>query len=136
DHEPVADHAVGRGAHGQVLDRFVVSDVFETRERLRRAAERARHEEQPALIELLTYRFRGHSMSDPAKYRTKDEVEIWRERDPLHRAEVELRDDHGWSEEQLEELDASVVEEMDRAIAVAEESRLPAPGHRSRHHRG
>ncbi len=131
---PVEDLTVRAPTYRMVSDRFVVSDVFETRERLRRAAERARHEEQPALIELLTYRFRGHSMSDPAKYRTKDEVEIWRERDPLHRAEVELRDDHGWSEEQLEELDASVVEEMDRAIAFAEESPLPDPEHRFRNH--
>lgn len=131
---PVEDLTVRAPTYRMVSDRFVVQDVFETRERLRRAAERARQEGQPALVELLTYRFRGHSMSDPAKYRTKDEVEIWRERDPLHRAEAELREQHGLSDEQLEEMDEAVIEEMDGAIQFAEESPLPDPEHRFRNH--
>ena len=65
-------------------DRWKVHDIFETRERLRAAVERARRDSQPSLIELLTYRFRGHSMSDPAKYRTKEEVDHQKDLDPIH----------------------------------------------------
>src|SRR5688572_17095327 len=82
-------------------DRWVVDDVFETRERLRKAVDKARNNE-PSLLELLTYRFRGHSMSDPAKYRGKQEVDEWKGRDPLYVAERDLREVHGMSESALE----------------------------------
>ena len=65
-------------------DRFDGDDVLEVRERIGEAVERARADAaMPTLVEVLTYRFRGHSMSDPGKYRTKDEIEEWKKRDPL-----------------------------------------------------
>lgn len=126
----VDDLTVRAPAYRLTSDRWVVRDVFETRTRLARAIERAREDSQPALIELLTYRFRGHSMSDPGKYRTKDEVEQWKERDPLHRAEAELAAEHGLSEEDLEAIDEKVWEEMDAAVDHAERSPQPDPEHR------
>lgn len=131
---PVDDLTVRAPTYRMTSDRFVVRDVFETRERLRQAVDAARENSQPALIELLTYRFRGHSMSDPGKYRTKDEVEQWKQSDPLHRAEAELRDDHGLSEEDLEGIDDAVIEQMDSAVDFADESPQPDPEHRFRNH--
>lgn len=114
-------------------DRWVVDDVFATRERLAAIVERARNEQRPALVELLTYRFRGHSMSDPGKYRTKDEVDAWRKTDPLARSEAELRS-AGLGDDELESIDAAVIAEMDAALAFADASPLPAPEHRFRNH--
>lgn len=113
-------------------DRFVVDDVLETRTRLAEAVAHARNENRPALVELLTYRFRGHSMSDPGKYRTKDEVDEWRSRDPLHRSEQQLRDG-GLTEEALTAIDDGIIAEMDAATQFADESPLPDPAHRFRH---
>lgn len=130
----VDDLTVRAPAYRMVSDRFVVRDVFETRKRLGAAIDRARTESQPSLVELLTYRFRGHSMSDPGKYRTKEEVEQWKAGDPLHRAEAELAQDHGLSAEDLEGIDDAVWEEMDAAAKFADESPPPDPEHRFRHH--
>ena len=58
-------------------------DVVETHEVMREAIRRAREERQPILVEAVTYRFRGHSMADPEEYRTKEQVEEWRKRDPI-----------------------------------------------------
>lgn len=131
---PEPDMTVRAPAYGMPSDRFKVQDVFETRERLAAAVDRARKDHQPSLIELLTYRFRGHSMSDPQKYRTKDEVEEWRIIDPMFTAESELRDVHGWTDEQFEEFDDAVVEEMQAAADFADASPLPDPEFRFRNH--
>src|SRR5207253_5364268 len=64
-------------------DRFNGDDVLRVRDRVAAAVKRAREERQPTLIEVETYRFRGHSMSDPATYRTREEVEEWKKRDPV-----------------------------------------------------
>ena len=130
----VNDLTVRAPAYRMTSDRWVVRDVFETRERLRRAVQRAREECQPSLIELLTYRFRGHSMSDPAKYRTKDEVELAKKRDPLFSLEAALHRDHGMSDEELEAIDDEVVDEMQAAVDFADESPEPDPEFRFRNH--
>lgn len=130
----VDDLTVRAPAYRMTSDRWEVNDIFETRRRLAEAVERARKDHQPALIELLTYRFRGHSMSDPAKYRTKDEVEGWRKKDPLYRAEQRLRDDHGFDDEAIESIDDAVVDEMQAAVDFADASPQPDPEHRFRHH--
>lgn len=130
----VDDLTVRAPGYRLTSDRWVVRDVFETRARLAKAVEHARNDSQPALIELLTYRFRGHSMSDPGKYRTKDEVEQWRERDPLHRAQLELASEGGLSDADIEAIDEGVIAEMDAAVAFADESPLPDPEHRFRGH--
>jgi pyruvate dehydrogenase E1 component alpha subunit len=73
-------------------------------------------------------------MSDPAKYRTKEEVASWKERDPLHNCEMQLRGEYGVNDEALESLDDEVVEEMAGAVEFAEESPFPDPDFRFRHH--
>ncbi len=129
---PVDDLTLRAPGWALASDRFVVDDVFETRRRLAAAVEAARNEQRPALVELLTYRFRGHSMSDPGKYRSKDEVDEWRARDPMHRLERALRD-AGVGEDELSSQDDAIVAEMDAALAFADASPQPEPEHRFRH---
>jgi pyruvate dehydrogenase E1 component alpha subunit len=130
---PVDDLTVRGPAYRFVTDRFLVTDVFEVRERLARAAKLAREESQPHLIEAITYRFRGHSMSDPGKYRTKEEVEHWKQIDPLFRAQRELMEAHGMTEQELDAMDEEVVGEMDDAERFADDSPSPSPDWRFRH---
>jgi pyruvate dehydrogenase E1 component alpha subunit len=72
-------------ARGYPMESEIVNgdDVLEVREAVRQAVGRARRDHVPCFIEAKTYRFRGHSVADPAKYRTKEEVQKWMERDPL-----------------------------------------------------
>jgi pyruvate dehydrogenase E1 component alpha subunit len=130
---PVDDLTVRAPTYRMVSDRFVVDDVGETRRRLQLAADRARDEQQPTLIEACTYRFRGHSMSDPAKYRDKDEVDKWKDIDPLHRAELALRQQFGLGDAELQAIDDEVIAEMDAAEQFADASPQPPPEHRFAH---
>ena len=68
------------------------------------AVERARTTGEPTLVEVVTYRFRGHSMSDPGLYRTKEEVEEWRRRDPLNKTRARLLE-LGMAEAEIEALE-------------------------------
>lgn len=127
---PVADITSRAPGYGMVGDRFAVTDPFQVRDRIGAAIRRAREESQPTLIEVLTYRFRGHSMSDPAKYRQKGELEAFRSADPLERTRRALQELHGVGEEEIEALDNAIVAEMDAASRFADESPQPDPEHR------
>src|SRR5215813_4769487 len=72
-------------AKGYPIEEDIVNgdDVLEMRDAVRHAADRARSKSLPFFLEAKTYRFRGHSVADPAKYRTKEEVQKWMERDPI-----------------------------------------------------
>ncbi len=102
-------------------DRFKGDDVLRVRERVAEAVERARKDRKPTLIEVETYRFRGHSMSDPATYRTKDEVEQWRLRDPVPAARKRLLE-LGVAEDALVSLESAVKAEVSEAVRFAESS--------------
>ncbi|KIG11730.1 Pyruvate dehydrogenase E1 component alpha subunit [Enhygromyxa salina] len=127
---PAADITSRAPGYGMVGDRFSVEDPFQVRDRLGAAIKRAREESQPTLIEILTYRFRGHSMSDPAKYRGKGELEAFRASDPFERVNRALRELHGMTEDELEALDEEVIAEMDAAADFADTSPQPDPDHR------
>lgn len=127
---PVSDITSRAPGYGMVGDRFAVTDPFQVRERIGAAIKRAREESQPTLVEVLTYRFRGHSMSDPAKYRGKGELEAFRASDPLERVRRALQELHGASEQDLDALDDQIVAEMDAAMTFADESPQPDPAHR------
>jgi pyruvate dehydrogenase E1 component alpha subunit len=113
-------------AYGMLRDRFFARDVLEVQKRVRDAVEHARQTSEPTLIEIRTYRYRGHSMSDPGKYRTPEEIEQQKKLDPLLRAREQLKA-LGRSEQQLGEVDASVEAEVQEAIKFAEESPEPGP---------
>jgi pyruvate dehydrogenase E1 component alpha subunit len=129
---PAPDITSRAPGYGMVGDRFTVTDPFQVRERLGAAIERAREQSQPTLVEILTYRFRGHSMSDPAKYRGKGELEAFRATDPLEMVRRALLELHGQTEEQLEALDETIIQEMDAAAEFADQSPQPDPEHRFR----
>ena len=117
----VEDVSLRALAHGMARDRFDGDDVVKVKRRIAEAVERARTTGEPTLVEVVTYRFRGHSMSDPGLYRTKEEVEEWRRRDPLGRCRQRLID-IGMKEAPLEELEADVKAEIDDAVKFAEDS--------------
>ena len=82
----VADVSIRAVAYDMARDHFSGGDVLDVERKVKQYVDAARAGEGPALLEISTYRFRGHSMSDPAKYRTKDEVETYKKMDPLRRA--------------------------------------------------
>lgn len=102
-------------------------DVLEVREVVRRAAKRARAESLPILVEAKTYRFRGHSMSDPAKYRTKEEVAEWMKRDPIRILAQRIYELGAGNEAQLKAIDEEAKQEVTAAVKFADESPLPDP---------
>lgn len=102
-------------------------DVLEVREVVRRAAKRARAESLPILVEAKTYRFRGHSMSDPAKYRTKEEVDEWMKRDPIRILAQRIYELGAGNEAQLKAIDEEAKQEVITAVKFADESPLPDP---------
>lgn len=89
------------------------------------AATRARNGEGPTLLDIRTYRYKGHSMSDPQKYRTKDEVTEWIEQDPIEHCLGVINTQKWLSEKELTELDIWVKKEVDESVAFAENSPYP-----------
>jgi pyruvate dehydrogenase E1 component alpha subunit len=101
-------------------------DVAAVREAGRRAVERARNGRGPILLEMKTYRYRGHSMSDPAKYRTREEVDAVRsERDPIEHVKALLTQAGHVSDEELKEIDREIRAVVQEAAAFAQESPEP-----------
>jgi pyruvate dehydrogenase E1 component alpha subunit len=119
--EDVSLKALG---YGMDRDRFFVDDVLEVERRIGEAVKRAREQSSPTLVEVRTYRFRGHSMSDPAKYRTQAELEEHKKRDPLTRARTQLAE-RGFGEARIEAIEKSVEAEVADAIQFANESPEP-----------
>jgi pyruvate dehydrogenase E1 component alpha subunit len=117
----VEDVSLRALAHGMARDRFDGDDVVKVKRRIGEAIERARTTGEPTLVEVVTYRFRGHSMSDPGLYRTKEEVEEWRRRDPLNRCRQRLVD-LGIDNGALDALEAEVKAEIEDAVKFAEDS--------------
>ncbi len=92
-----------------------------------RACAHCRGGQGPFLLEIKTYRYRGHSMSDPQKYRTKEEVEAYKQQDPIEDVRAKLLAS-GWAtEDVLEAMDAAIKQEVEDAVKFAEESPLPEP---------
>jgi pyruvate dehydrogenase E1 component alpha subunit len=129
----VADVSVR--ARGYPMEFEIVNgdDVLEMREATRRALERARKSGVPFFLEAKTYRFRGHSMADPAKYRTKEEVQQWKVRDPIALLGQRIEALHIATAERLKQLDDEATAEVQDAVAFAESSPEPDPESVTRH---
>ncbi|WP_242921584.1 pyruvate dehydrogenase (acetyl-transferring) E1 component subunit alpha [Pontibacter liquoris] len=96
-------------------------------EAVARAAERARSGQGPTLLEFRTYRYKGHSMSDPAKYRTKEELEDYKGKDPIESVKATILQ-NGWAtEEELEQIEEKVKQQVADSVKFAEESPYPDP---------
>jgi pyruvate dehydrogenase E1 component alpha subunit len=102
-------------------------DVLAVREATLRAVERARKDYLPTLLEIRTYRFMGHSMSDPGNYRTRAEIEKYQERDPIKLFSATLLEEKVVDQKTLDEIDRKVREEVEDSLRFAEESPLPDP---------
>ncbi len=129
----VARHAAGKlysrgqgyGIPGEQIDGM---DIFAVREAAARAFEYVRSGKGPYILEMMTYRYRGHSMSDPAKYRTKEEVEKYKEdRDPILSLKAIMMTDGGVSEDDVRDIEKEIKEIVNEAATFATESPEPAP---------
>jgi pyruvate dehydrogenase E1 component alpha subunit len=101
-------------------------DVMAVYEAARDAMDYIRKEGQPYFLEVDTYRFRGHSMGDPERYRKAEEVKKWQEEDPIGIFNKYLLDKKVATRKQLDEIEARVEEEVQKAVEFAETSPEPA----------
>jgi pyruvate dehydrogenase E1 component alpha subunit len=104
------------------------NDVPAVRDAVRRMADRSRNGGGPQLIEAMTYRFRGHSMGDPQRYRTKEEVEEAKTRDPIARWRRAILENELAAEDELRKIVDEVDAEVEEAVRFAENSPVPDPG--------
>src|SRR6266536_4380892 len=127
----VVEHACSYDMAAELVDGMDVVAVYEA---TRRGAERAR-KGRPTLLEVRTYRFMGHYMSGPLHgvYRTKEEVEEQRKRDPIAHLALKLKEDGGLDQEGLDALDAEARAEADAAVRFADESPDPDPAELTNH---
>jgi pyruvate dehydrogenase E1 component alpha subunit len=102
-------------------------DVLDTHHVTKKALKKARKDRQPVLVEAITYRFRGHSMADPEEYRTKEQVEEWRKRDPLTSFGERLVEEEVLTRDDIEQLDKEAVATVDEAVRFADDSPHPEP---------
>ena len=103
-------------------------DVLAVREATQRAVERARKSYLPTLLEVRTYRFMGHSMSDPGNYRTRAEIEKHQERDPIKLFTSSLKEAKVLDDKTIEQMEQQIREEVEHAVRFADESPEPDPG--------
>jgi pyruvate dehydrogenase E1 component alpha subunit len=96
-------------------------------EAVARAAEHIRAGKGPYFLEMRTYRYKGHSVSDPAKYRTKEEVQEYKDRDPVKIMESTILDNKIATQEELKAIEDEIKEEIKQAVKFAEESEYPDP---------
>lgn len=122
--ENVADRAVAYGMLGVVVDGNDVLAVYDV---ARKAVERARKGEGPTLIECKTYRQRGHSRVDPARYRPKEEVEAWLAKDPIKRFKERLLQAKILDETEIQRIEKEVSDKVEDAAEFAMESPFPSP---------
>jgi pyruvate dehydrogenase E1 component alpha subunit len=121
----VADRASSYDMPGFHVDGM---DVFAVYEAAGQAVDRARRREGPSLLECRTYRFYGHTVFDnPLSYRTKEEEEYWRSRDPLKLFRERVVPEGLLTAEELDQLDQEAEDLMEEAIRFADESPLPEP---------
>jgi pyruvate dehydrogenase E1 component alpha subunit len=94
-------------------------------EAIEEACDRARRGDGPTLLDIRTYRYKGHSMSDPQKYRTKEEVAEWMEQDPIEHCLRVIKENKWMTEKEIAETEAWVKNEIEESVAFAENSPYP-----------
>jgi pyruvate dehydrogenase E1 component alpha subunit len=120
----IAERACSYDMPNEVVDG---QDIIAVREAATRAIERARTESEPTLLEMRTYRFMGHSMSDAVSgtYRTKEELDEHMKRDPITVLRDLMEEEDGWTDEQMTEMDQEVRKMVDDSYEFAEQSPEP-----------
>ena len=122
----ISDRAKGYGIPGLHVDGM---DIIEVYSKTREAVERARAGEGPTLIECIVYRFYGHHVADPGKgiYRTKEEIDQWMKRCPIHAFRKRLTEEKILTEEIDHAIEARVEVAIEEAVQFAEKSPFPSP---------
>lgn len=129
--------AVQRHSTGEIWERalaygmkhrvFNGMDVLTVYENMKEIAAEVRKDSMPWFVEIRTYRYRGHSMSDPQKYRTKEEMDEFQQLDPIERLRTLLLSDKSVTAKKLEAIEKEVEEEVLDAVAFADEAPFPEP---------
>ncbi len=107
------------------IDKVNGMDVLAVIEVIDRAVRYVKSEQRPTFIEARTYRFRGHSMSDPQRYRTREDVATWRERDPIKRLQQRMIDAGQAAEEDFKAIRSEIEQQVKDIVAFAEDSPKP-----------
>lgn len=117
-----ADPDIARKASNYRIPAVTVDgmDVMAVREAAQQAVSAIRAGGGPRFLECRTYRFRAHSMFDPDLYRSKEEVESWKQKCPIARLTEQLRTAYTWSDDELATLEHDATAEVDAAVAFAE----------------
>jgi pyruvate dehydrogenase E1 component alpha subunit len=121
-----------------VIDIYKLADAYEmpgdtvdgmnaetVHEAVARAVKRAREKGGPTLLEIKTYRYKGHSMSDPQKYRTKEEMEEYKQKDPVETTLTTLKKQFNITDAEITAIEDRVKSEVEAAVKFAEESPFP-----------
>jgi len=116
--------ADGYDMPNEQVDGMACEPVYDA---IKRSADRARKGEGPTLLEMRTYRYKGHSMSDPAKYRTKDELEEYKSLDPIDNVLQTIKSKKYATDAQLQEIQERVKQQVQDSIDFAEKSEFPDP---------
>jgi pyruvate dehydrogenase E1 component alpha subunit len=122
--QDISEKARAYGVASEFVDGM---DVLAMRRSTQRAIKRAREDYLPTLIEARTYRYMGHSMSDPGNYRTRAEIEKYQERDPIKVFTATLKENGLLTDQDIAAFEAQVKEQVENAVHFAEESPEPDP---------
>jgi len=120
----IAEKACAYSMESEFVDGM---DVLAMRRATQRAIKRARENYVPTLIEARTYRYMGHSMSDPGNYRTRAEIEKYQERDPIKVFTAHLKDNGILTDKDIADFEAQVKEQVESSVRFGEESPEPDP---------
>lgn len=118
----ISKKAEGYGMAGEFVDGM---DVMAVRDATLRAIKRAREESRPTLLEIRAYRYMGHSMSDPGKYRSTDEIKRYQERDPIVLFKDSLKEAKVFTDKDFEEIEQQAKDATQKAVDFAEGSPSP-----------
>ncbi len=118
----VSDRAAAFNIPGESMDGM---DVFDVYEKVGRAIDRARKGDGPMLLEARTYRFFGHFVGDPQNYRTKEEVEDWKKRDPIQMFRDRVTAEGKLTATEMDAIDAQIKKDMEDALEFARKSPEP-----------
>jgi pyruvate dehydrogenase E1 component alpha subunit len=108
----------------KVVNGMIPEDVHNA---IEEATKRARNDGGPTLLDIRTYRYKGHSMSDPQKYRSKEEVSEWIDQDPILHVLNIIKENKWLSDKEIEDISAWVKKEVEESVKFAEESPYPDP---------
>jgi pyruvate dehydrogenase E1 component alpha subunit len=121
----VTDFSIMGASYGIQGKQLNGMDILEVHDGVSEAVAQAREQAVPAFLEIRTYRYRGHSMSDPAKYRTKEELESYKQQDPILMLKSRMIADKTISEQEFSELDKKAKQAAENAVQFAESSPEP-----------